>query len=102
MGDPGARYTVKLSTAASDKLKRILHDFPEISDAVMEQLNRFSQQPASLSHPSKTPPHPPGLQVFEFPVLSRDSKHYFWFFFRYGADEQSLWVGEFGYARFAR
>jgi hypothetical protein len=86
-----------LSQDAADTLAR---QSERLRLAIADHLLDPAESPATLSRPSRTPPHPPGFQVYEFKVVDEDHVRSFAVLFRYGTDEETLHVHEIGHVRY--
>lgn len=80
-------YSVEWETRAAEDLARLP---PPVRRHVVDELGRLAQDPALFSRPCG-PPYPPG-QRFEIDVAHGGVDVLVDVVFRYGADEQTLYV----------
>jgi hypothetical protein len=63
---------------------------------VLDHLDLLADSPTQLSGPSYFP-WPPEYQMYQFRVLHEGNTHRFVVLFRYGADEQTIYVYKLGH-----
>ncbi len=90
-------YRIELQDAAKTK---ILNFEAGIQKEIIGHLYRLAETPTQFSRPSVTPPHPTGFQVFEFDVVRNPLKIHYTVFFKYGADEATLFVSDIGHTEY--
>lgn len=87
-------YRAILTTAAAEDISRLP---VALRNAVHAELLRLCESPATLSRRSVSPPYPPGYQLFQFDRVLADKVHYFSILFKYGQDEQTLFIHGLGH-----
>lgn len=90
-------YRIILSPKAEDQLAAL--ESP-LQNAVEAQLRRLAENPTGLSRRSVTPPWPPDCQLYEFGHELDRRRHHFAVLFRYGVDEETLFVLGIGHVRY--
>jgi hypothetical protein len=82
-------YAIKLEPEAQSALSQMPRP---IAFFVAKQLELLAQHPTALSRPSHFP-YLPNRQIYSFDAdFEPGKRHFFNVMFRYGADEQSIWI----------
>ena len=89
-------YRAILSTGAAEAIANLP---VQLRNTVHIELQRLCQAPTTLSRRSVTPPYPPGYQLFTFDAVVAGEIHYFSVLFKYGQDEQTIFVHGIGHMK---
>lgn len=83
-------YTIRFLPPAPQQVR---HLPPEVRAVLPIHLTRLAQHPVALSMPGAPPASLPNRLIFTFPVAAPGGPNYsVRVHFRYGQDEQTLWV----------
>jgi hypothetical protein len=84
------KYRIVLTPEGRARVRQLP---PEIRQLLPDQFDRLATSPTTVSIPGAPPASLPNRMIFPFPVSLPDGRTYtVRVHFRYGTDEQSLWV----------